>query len=273
MRIARFVTAGSDPAFGIVELAADHGDHPETIAVITGDPVAAPVQYTGARHDLADVRLLSPVIPRSKIIGVGRNYADHASELGNEVPHQPLLFVKPNTSVIGPDEPIVRPTASSNLHYEGELAIVIGRICKDVPEDRAQEVIFGFTVANDVTARDLQDSDGHWVRAKGADTFCPLGPWMVTHFSVAEAGNVRLRTTVDGTVCQESSTSEMIRSVSELVSEISSRLTLLPGDVILTGTPAGAATVVPRQQVEVEIEGIGTLVNSVVAGQNAVVEG
>ena len=116
MRIARFVTAGSDPAFGIVELAADHGDHPETIAVITGDPVAAPVQYTGARHDLADVRLLSPVIPRSKIIGVGRNYADHASELGNEVPHQPLLFVKPNTSVIGPDEPIVRPTASSNLH-------------------------------------------------------------------------------------------------------------------------------------------------------------
>lgn len=237
MRIARFVTAGSDPAFGIVELAADHGDHPETIAVITGDPVAAPVQYTGARHDLADVRLLSPVIPRSKIIGVGRNYADHASELGNEVPHQPLLFVKPNTSVIGPDEPIVRPTASSNLHYEGELAIVIGRICKDVPEDRAQEVIFGFTVANDVTARDLQDSDGHWVRAKGADTFCPLGPWMVTHFSIAEASHRQIVTRLDGREVQHGNTDQMVHTIPKLISYISSFMTLLPGDVILTGTP------------------------------------
>ena len=254
MRIARFVTAGSDPAFGIVELAADHGDHPETIAVITGDPVAAPVQYTGARHDLADVRLLSPVIPRSKIIGVGRNYADHASELGNEVPHQPLLFVKPNTSVIGPDEPIVRPTASSNLHYEGELAIVIGRICKDVPEDRAQEVIFGFTVANDVTARDLQDSDGHWVRAKGADTFCPLGPWMVTHFSIAEASHRQIVTRLDGRV----------HTIPKLISYISSFMTLLPGDVILTGTPAGVGPMELGQRVEVEIEGIGTLTNTVV---------
>ena len=183
-----------------------------------------------------------------------------------------MTFLKPNTAVIGPDSPIVRPDDCTDLQVEGELAVVIGRICKDVPVERAQEAIFGFTVANDVTA------DGDWgaddmIRVKGSDTFCPLGPWMVTHFSVAEAGNVRLRTTVDGTVCQESSTSEMIRSVSELVSEISSRLTLLPGDVILTGTPAGAAPVVPRQQVEVEIEGIGTLVNSVVAGQNAVVEG
>lgn len=264
MRIARFVTAGSDPAFGIVELAADHGDHPETIAVITGDPVAAPVQYTGARHDLADVRLLSPVIPRSKIIGVGRNYADHASELGNEVPHQPLLFVKPNTSVIGPDEPIVRPTASSNLHYEGELAIVIGRICKDVPEDRAQQVIFGFTVANDVTARDLQDSDGHWVRAKGADTFCPLGPWMVTHFSIAEASHRQIVTRLDGREVQHGNTDQMVHTIPKLISYISSFMTLLPGDVILTGTPAGVGPMELGQRVEVEIEGIGTLTNTVV---------
>ena len=264
MRIARFVTAGSDPAFGIVELAADHGDHPETIAVITGDPVAAPVQYTGARHDLADARLLSPVIPRSKIIGVGRNYADHASELGNEVPHQPLLFVKPNTSVIGPDEPIVRPTASSNLHYEGELAIVIGRSCKDVPEDRAQEVIFGFTVANDVTARDLQDSDGHWVRAKGADTFCPLGPWMVTHFSIAEASHCQIVTRLDGREVQHGNTDQMVHSIPKLISYISSFMTLLPGDVILTGTPAEVGPMELGQRVEVEIEGIGTLTNTVV---------
>ncbi|MEA5639694.1 MAG: fumarylacetoacetate hydrolase family protein [Cutibacterium granulosum] len=293
MRIARYAPADGDPAFGIVELAADGGDHPDTIAQITGDPVAGPVQYTGARVNLADVRLLSPVIPRSKIIGVGRNYpapstgrpdpgstraagdgsaASAGVGQGSADSSSLMTFLKPNTAVIGPDSPIVRPDGCTDLQVEGELAVVIGRICKDVPVERAQEAIFGFTVANDVTA------DGDWgaddmIRVKGSDTFCPLGPWMVTHFSVAEAGNVRLRTTVDGTVCQESSTSEMIRSVSELVSEISSRLTLLPGDVILTGTPAGAATVVPRQQVEVEIEGIGTLVNSVVAGQNAVVEG
>lgn len=293
MRIARYAPADGDPAFGIVELAADGGDHPDTIAQITGDPVAGPVQYTGARVNLADVRLLSPVIPRSKIIGVGRNYpisgagrpdSDAARADGDEADPSatgrqgsadaaPLMtFLKPNTAVIGPDTPIVRPDDCTDLQVEGELAVVIGRICKDVPGERAQEAIFGFTVANDVTATGGYDADD-MIRVKGSDTFCPLGPWMVTHFSVAEADSVHLRTTVDGKVRQESSTSEMIRSVAELVSEISSRLTLLPGDVILTGTPAGAAPVVPRQQVEVEIEGIGTLVNSVVAGQNAVVEG
>lgn len=266
MRIARFATADSDPAFGIVELAADQGDHPDTIAVITGDPVAAPVQYTGARHDLADVRLLSPVIPRSKVVGVGRNYAGHASELGNEVPDKPLIFLKPNTAVIGHDAAIVRPGTTRNLHYEGELAVVIGRICRDVPPERAQEVIFGFTVANDVTARDLQNSDGHWTRAKGYDTFCPLGPWMVTHFSVAEASHLHISTRLDGVEVQSGNTSQMIRPIPELISHISGFTTLLPGDVILTGTPSGVGPMEPGQRVEVEIDGIGTLANTVVEG-------
>ncbi len=263
MRIARFAPTGGDPAFGIVELAADEGEHPDTLAVITGDPVAAPVQYSGARHDLADVRLLSPVIPRSKVVGVGRNYAEHAAELGNEVPAEPLIFLKPNTAVIGHDEAIIKPPFSQELHYEGELAVVIGRICKEVPPERAQEVIFGFTVANDVTARDLQGRDGQWARAKGSDTFCPLGPWMVTHLSVAEAQNLPITTRLDGRVVQRGNTREMIRPIPELIAYISSFTTLLPGDVILTGTPAGVGPMEPGQRVEVEIDGVGTLVNTV----------
>lgn len=263
MRIARFVPTGGDPAFGIVELAADEGDHPDTIAVITGDPVAEPVQYTGARHDLAEVRLVTPVIPRSKVIGIGRNYAEHAAELGNEVPSEPLVFLKPNTAVIGHDEPVIRPPFCHELHYEGELAVVIGRICKDVPPERAQEVIFGFTVANDVTARDVQHTDGQWTRAKGSDTFCPLGPWMVTHLSVAEAQNLAITTRLDGKVVQKGNTRQMVRPIPDLISYISSFTTLLPGDVILTGTPAGVGPMEPGQRVEVEIDGIGTLANTI----------
>lgn len=266
MRIARFVPTGADPAFGIVELAADQGDHPDTIAVITGDPVAGPVQYTGARHDLADVRLLAPVIPRSKVVGVGRNYAEHAAELGNETPAEPLIFLKPNTSVIGQDEAVIRPSFTEDLHYEGELAVVIGRICKEVPPERAQEAIFGFTVANDVTARDLQSRDGQWTRAKGCDTFCPIGPWMVTHLSVSEAQNLSITTRMDGQVVQRGNTSQMVHPIPELISYTSSFMTLLPGDVILTGTPAGVGPMTPGQRVEVEIDGVGTLSNTVVAG-------
>ena len=189
MRIARFSTGG-DPAFGIVELAADGGKHPDTISTLTGDPISMPVQLSGERHELEAVRLLAPVIPRSKVVGVGRNYAAHAAELGNEVPVVPLLFFKPNTSVIGPDEPIIYPEPVHEMAYEGELAVVIGRICRDVPPERVDEVIFGYTVANDVTARDLQKTDGQWARAKGYDTFCPLGPWITTHQSVDEMGDV-----------------------------------------------------------------------------------
>ncbi|MCC6497146.1 MAG: fumarylacetoacetate hydrolase family protein, partial [Propionibacteriaceae bacterium] len=227
MRIARFVAQG-DPTYGVVELAEDQGPNPETIAVVSGDPLAGAVHYTGERLPLADVRLVSPVIPRSKIIGVGRNYADHAAEQGVEVPETPLLFFKPNTSVVGPFEPIVHPPETSNLHYEGELAVVIGRICRRVPPERVGDVIFGYTVANDVTCRDLQAADGQWTRAKGYDSFCPLGPWIATHIGIEEAGRLDLLTSLNDEPVQAASTALMVRSIPELISYISSFTTLLP---------------------------------------------
>jgi 2-keto-4-pentenoate hydratase/2-oxohepta-3-ene-1,7-dioic acid hydratase in catechol pathway len=264
MRVARF-THGGDPAFGVVELTADGGPNPDTIAVVTGDPLAGPVHYTGERLDLADVRLLAPVIPRSKVVGVGRNYAEHAAELGNEVPPVPLTFLKPNTTVIGPGEAIVAPAETDDLHYEGELAVVIGRICRSVPRERAAEVIFGYTIANDVTCRDLQRTDGQWTRAKGFDTFCPLGPWIVTHLDLDEVDDLDLTTTLNGEVKQSANTSRMTYKIAELVEHISSFTTLLPGDVILTGTPAGVGPMVSGDEVSVTIAGIGTLTNPVVA--------
>jgi 2-keto-4-pentenoate hydratase/2-oxohepta-3-ene-1,7-dioic acid hydratase in catechol pathway len=262
MRIARF-SAGGDPQFGIVELAEDGGQHPDTVSVLTGDPIAMPVQLTGERRELDSVRLLAPVIPRSKVVGVGRNFAAHAAELGNEVPDTPLTFYKPNTSVIGPGELIIYPDASNEVSFEGELAVVIGRICRSVPIERVPDVIFGYTVANDVTARDLQKRDGQWARAKGYDTFCPLGPWITTHQTLDEVSDLRIRTTLDGEERQNGSTNLMVFSVPELVEYISSYTTLLPGDVILTGTPAGVGEMRPGQEVSIEIEGIGTLTNTV----------
>ena len=231
--------------------------------MLTGDPIAMPVQLTGERKELDAIRLLAPVIPRSKVVGVGRNYAAHAAEMGNEVPQTPLTFFKPNTSVIGPGEPIIHPPTTTELSFEGELAVVIGRICRDVPAGRVPEVIFGYTVGNDVTARDLQRSDGQWARAKGYDTFCPLGPWITTHQSLAEVGDLTIRTTLDGVETQHASTSLMVHSITDLVCHISSFTTLLPGDVILTGTPAGVGSMRPGQEVSVEISGIGTLTNPV----------
>jgi 2-keto-4-pentenoate hydratase/2-oxohepta-3-ene-1,7-dioic acid hydratase in catechol pathway len=210
---------------------------------------------------------LAPVIPRSKIVAVGRNYAAHAAEMGEEVPKTPLTFFKPNTSVIGPGESIIYPAASREVSYEGELALVIGRICKDVPISRVPEVIFGYTVANDVTARDLQRTDGQWARAKGYDTFCPLGPWITTHQGLEEVAALAIRTTLDGELCQDSNTKEMIFTIPELVVYISSYTTLLPGDVILTGTPPGVGPMLPGQVVSIDIEGIGTLTNPVVGTQ------
>ncbi|HEX8489125.1 MAG TPA: fumarylacetoacetate hydrolase family protein [Propionibacteriaceae bacterium] len=267
MRIARF-SADGDPQFGIVELAEDGGKYPDTVSVLTGDPIAMPVQLTGERRELDAVRLLAPVIPRSKVVGVGRNFAAHAKELGNEVPDTPLTFYKPNTSVIGPGEQIIYPDASNEVSFEGELAVVIGRICRSVPLERVPDVIFGYTVANDVTARDLQKRDGQWARAKGYDTFCPLGPWISTHLTLDEVSDLRIRTTLDGEERQNGSTNLMVFSVAELVEYISSYTTLLPGDVILTGTPAGVGEMLPGQEVSIEIEGIGTLTNTV-AGSNS----
>jgi len=258
MRIARF-SFGDDIKFGVVAAIGDD----EVVAPIVGDPLYVPIQPAGDPIPLADVRLLAPVIPRSKIVGIGRNYADHAAEMGNEVPANPLLFLKPNTSVIGPGEPITYPPFSENVHFEAELAVVIGRVCKDVPAARVPEVIFGYTCANDVTARDLQQSDGQWARAKGFDSACPLGPWIETELDPAD---LAVTCTVNGELRQDGRTSQMVRDVVELVTYASSAFTLLPGDVILTGTPAGVGSLEPGDQVAVTVEGIGTLTNRVASG-------
>jgi 2-keto-4-pentenoate hydratase/2-oxohepta-3-ene-1,7-dioic acid hydratase in catechol pathway len=251
MRIARFTT-GEDPSFGLVDGAG------EKIAEITGDPLYMKIELTGRTFAVDDVRLLAPVIPRSKVIGIGKNYADHAAEMGGEAPSEPLMFLVPNTAVVGPGDPVVLPPQSSNVHYEGELAVVIGRMCKDVAPEEAASVIFGYTCANDVTARDLQFGDGQWARAKGFDTFCPLGPWIETDLDPAD---LSLVTRVDGEVVQDGHTSDMVHGVAALIAHASAAFTLLPGDVILTGTPAGVGPVEPGQRVEVEIQDIGTLSN------------
>jgi 2-keto-4-pentenoate hydratase/2-oxohepta-3-ene-1,7-dioic acid hydratase in catechol pathway len=255
MRIARFTT-GDDPMYGLVDAAG------EKIAEIIGDPLYTKIELTGATHLVEDVRLLAPVIPRSKIIGIGRNYADHAAEMGGEVPEEPLMFLIPNTAVVGPGDPVVIPDQTREVSYEGELAVVIGRMCKDVAPEEARAVIYGYTCANDVTARDLQRSDGQWARAKGFDTFAPLGPWIESDL---DPGDLSLVTRVDGEVVQDGTTADMVHGVAALVSYASRAFTLLPGDVILTGTPAGVGSVVAGQRVEVEIEGIGVLANPFVA--------
>ena len=246
MRIARFTT-GEDPVYGLVDAAG------EKIAEITGDPLYTKIELTGATHVVEDVRLLAPVIPRSKIIGIGRNYADHAAEMGTEVPEEPLMFLIPNTAVVGPGDPVVIPEQTREVSYEGELAVVIGRMCKDIAPEEARAVIYGYTCANDVTARDLQRSDGQWARAKGFDTFAPLGPWIESDL---DPGDLSIVTRVDGEVVQDGTTADMVHGVAALVSYASRAFTLLPGDVILTGTPAGVGSVVAGQRA---VAGIGVL--------------
>ncbi|MGQ0624435.1 MAG: fumarylacetoacetate hydrolase family protein [Sporichthyaceae bacterium] len=262
MRIARF-THGGEQAFGVVT----GSEGSEAIALIAGDPLYTPLTPTGDYLPLAEVKLLAPVIPRSKVIGVGRNYADHAAEMGHALdessgPPEPLLFLKPNTTVIGPGEAIVHPPQSSEVHFEGELAVVIGRLCRDVPLERVGEVVFGYTIANDVTARDLQRSDAQWTRAKGFDSFCPLGPWIVTDLHVED---LALTTTLNSELKQAGRTASMVHTVPDLITYISAVMTLLPGDVILTGTPAGVGPMKPGDEISVSVEGIGTLTNTVVA--------
>ncbi len=257
MRICRFTT-GDDPAFGLVDGAGTR------IAQISGDPLYTRIELTGATHQVEDVRLLAPVIPRSKVIGIQRNYADHAAEMGGEVPEQPGMFFIPNTAVVGPGDPVVMPEMTQQVSYEAELAVVIGRMCKDVPAEQVGDVVFGYTCANDVTARDLQKSDGQWSRAKGMDTFCPLGPWIETELDVAD---LRVVSRLDGEVRQNGSTADMVHGVGALIAHASAAFTLLPGDVILTGTPAGVGLVEAGQRVEVEVEGIGSFSNPFVREQ------
>ncbi|MFJ6570840.1 fumarylacetoacetate hydrolase family protein [Streptomyces sp. NPDC091292] len=259
MRIARFSIDGN-VAFGAVE-----GDSPPgsteglVLDIIKGIPFAD-FELSGTKVPLSKVRLLPPVLP-NKVVAFGRNYAAHAKELGNEVPDSPYAFFKPSTSVIGPGDAIQYPSFSREVHYEAELAVVIGRMCREVPRERAREVILGYTCANDVTARDAQKSEKQWARAKGFDTACPLGPWVETDL---EPSDLTIQCTVNGQQRQLGRTSEMIHSIEDLIVNITEAMTLLPGDVVLTGTPAGVGPLNVGDEVAVTIEGIGTLTNKVI---------
>jgi 2-keto-4-pentenoate hydratase/2-oxohepta-3-ene-1,7-dioic acid hydratase in catechol pathway len=262
VRFARFVHAGG-VSFGVVE---GDGSSGLTVAEIGTLPFEA-VRFTGQRWALADVRLLAPIFS-SKVIGVGRNYADHAAELGNEVPKEPLIFIKPSTSVIGPNDAIRLPPQSQQVEEEAELAVVIGATgARRVDRAGAEKAIFGYTVGNDVTARDLQRSDPQWTRAKGFDSFCPIGPWIVTGLDV---GDLEVRCEVGRNpdameVRQIGRTKDMVFDVPTLVSYVSHVMTLLPGDIILTGTPAGVSRILPGETVSVSVQGIGELRNPVVS--------
>ncbi|GAA0992542.1 fumarylacetoacetate hydrolase family protein [Acrocarpospora macrocephala] len=232
----------------------------QMLAKIDGHPFGG-IQLTGERFPLAEVRMVAPMLP-SKVVAIGRNYADHAAEMGNDVPTEPIMFIKPSTSVIGHGEAIMYPQGlSERVDYEGELAVVIGRLCREVPVERAKDVIFGYTCANDVTARDLQKRDVQFTRAKGFDTFCPLGPWIETDL---DATDLALTTSVNGELRQSGRTSQLVFDIPALIAHVTAVMTLLPGDILLTGTPAGVGPVFPGDEVSVGIEGIGTLTNRVI---------
>ncbi|MBY4210722.1 fumarylacetoacetate hydrolase family protein [Rhodococcus fascians] len=231
-----------------------------TAKEIAEHPFGTPT-FTGRSWPLADVRLLAPILA-SKVIAIGKNYAAHAAEMGGEAPETPVIFIKPNTSIVGPGAAIVLPSSSNEVHYEGELAIVIGRPCKDVPASKAYDVVLGYTVANDVSARDHQKHDGQWTRAKGHDTFCPLGPWIETSL---DPSDLEIKTEVDGVVKQQSRTSLLLHDIPKIIEWVSAVMTLLPGDVILTGTPEGVGPITDGDSVSITVEGIGTLTNPVAA--------
>jgi len=260
MRIVRFsapadLGVGTDPLFGVL-------NDQDSILVLRGDPIYSGIVPQDKSLKLSDVKLLAPVIPRSKVVCIGKNYADHAAEMGSVVPTEPIIFIKPNTSVIGPNETIIWPSMSERVDHEVELAIVIGRICKEVPAAKARDVIYGYTIANDVTARDLQKKDGQWSRAKGFDTFCPLGPWVETEFVPKDQ---KITATLNGEIKQSSVLSEMIFKIPQIIEFVTNVMTLLPGDVILTGTPAGIGPMPAGASISVAIEGLGTLTNKVSA--------
>ncbi|MEU9373286.1 fumarylacetoacetate hydrolase family protein [Streptomyces sp. NPDC048255] len=261
MRIARFSIDGN-VAFGAVE-----GSAPDELVldIIKGIPFAD-FELSGTKVPLSKVRLLPPVLP-NKVVAIGRNYAEHAAELGNAIfddqgrPEAPITFFKPSTSVVGSGDPIAYPSFSQEVHHEAELAVVIGRMCREVPRERVKDVILGYTCANDVTARDVQQREKQWARAKGFDSACPLGPWIETDL---DPSDLTIQCTVNGEQRQLGRTSQMVRSIEDLVVHITEAMTLLPGDVILTGTPAGVGPLNVGDEVAVTIEGIGTLTNKVI---------
>ena len=254
MRLVRYLI-DDQPTWGMLE-----GDRVERLQ---DSPLTAPVQRTGQSLPLWDVTLLAPTLP-TKIVAVGRNYPAHAAEHEVPVPQEPLIFLKPPSAVIGPGESIRLPSLSRQVEHEGELAVVIGRRGRCVDEVSAQEHVLGYTAANDVTARDLQRGDPQWTRGKGFDTFCPLGPWIETELELSGAG---LTCSVNGELRQQGQLSEMVFSVDRLIAFISQVMTLEPGDVILTGTPAGVGPLVHGDRVSVSIDGLGELTNPVQAAE------
>ena len=267
MRLGR-IASPDGVAFVSIEGTPDGPD--AVVREIAEHPFGNPT-FTGRQWPLADVRLLAPILA-SKVVCIGKNYAAHIAEMaaharsakesgGAGESTDPIIFMKPNTAIVGPNVPIQLPADANPVHFEGELAAVIGRPCKDVPASRVAENILGYTVANDVSARDQQQKDGQWTRAKGHDTFCPVGPWIVTD---VDPSDLAIRTEVNGEVKQDSRTSNMIHDVGAVVEWISAVMTLLPGDLILTGTPDGVGPLEHGDTVSITVEGIGTLTNPVV---------
>ena len=250
MKVARF-SNGAEPRYGIV-------DGPELV-VLKGHPLVAGYQTTGERIPLKEVKLLAPTIP-SKIVCIGKNFADHAAEIGEEVTAEPLIFFKPSSAIVGHGDAIVIPPQSKQVELEAELCLVIGKLAKNVSEEKALEYLWGVTIANDVTARDLQFGDGQWARSKGFDSFCPLGPWVETEFS--PDGQV-IESRINGEVRQNVAITEMVHNIPSIISYVSKNMSLLPGDIILTGSPAGISVINSGDLIECEIEGIGILSNPV----------
>jgi 2-keto-4-pentenoate hydratase/2-oxohepta-3-ene-1,7-dioic acid hydratase in catechol pathway len=251
MRLVRF-RHGDRIATGAIEPGSDE------IRVLRGTFFQDPLP-TGETVALGDVLLLAPVLP-SKLVCVGKNYAAHAAEFGMQVPEEPLLFLKPSTAVIGPGDPIRLLPISRRVDYEGELAVVIGRLARGVRTEDAFKYILGYTCANDVTLRDLQKTDDQWARAKGFDGSAPIGPWIETDL---DPNDVIVRTRLNGEIRQQASTSEMVFGVATLIEYITVFMTLLPGDILLTGTPEGVGTLSDKDVVEIEVDGVGVLRNEV----------
>lgn len=250
MQLIRYRMGEDTPRFGWL--------HQNQVGMIEGDPFGN-FRRLEATIPLENVRILAPIQP-SKIICVGHNYVSHAKEHQVEVPEYPLIFLKPSTTIINPGDLIVLPPQSQQVEHEAELAVIIGKSARWIPPEEATSVIFGYTIANDVTARDLQKRDGQWTRSKGFDTFCPLGPWVETEFDPADS---MITCYVNDDMRQMASTRDMVFSIRQLIAFITSIMTLLPGDIILTGTPAGVGPLFPGDIVKITIEGLGTLKNPV----------
>jgi 2-keto-4-pentenoate hydratase/2-oxohepta-3-ene-1,7-dioic acid hydratase in catechol pathway len=250
MRIIRFLDKDGSPRFGWV--------NNDEVGVIVGTPYES-FRRSVTQMQLKDLKLLAPVEP-SKIVCVGRNYAAHAAELNNDLPEQPLIFLKPPSTIIGPHETILLPPQSQKVEHEGELAVVIGKQSRWVAPEDALKNVLGYTVANDITARDLQRRDKQWTRGKGFDTFCPVGPWIETEFDAADAV---ITTMVNGELRQMGSTRDMVFRVRQLIAYVTSFMTLEPGDLLLTGTPSGVGPLKDGDVVEVSIEKLGALSNPV----------